>query len=228
MNSSTLRIDLTEFAAFIHQAALTPSLSDELLNQICSGSQQFNIPRLCTDLIRLERAKELIGSKSQTKLITVIGFPFGNIPNKFKRSEAEWAINKGAEELEVVPNLLALCQGKINIFAEELAQLCEIGSPMRSILDINQIPREKLSLAIEASIDAGVSGIQVGNGFGPPISQEQIREVSLLVKDRSAIKAVGGIKTIQHAMTLIEAGATEIGTSFGIEMLQAIRAENKH
>ena len=228
MNSYNLKNNSSELATYIHQAALSPLLSDQLLNEICNACKNFNISKVCTNLIRLEKAKELLGPKCQTKLISVIAFPFGNIPQEFKKSEAEWSANHGAEELDVVPNFLALMQGKTNLFAEELAELCEIGLPVRSILDINNLPKEKLSLAIEASIDAGVSGIQIGNGFGVAITKEQVKRISQLVKGRSEIKAVGGIKTLPHAIELIEAGATQLGTSFGIELLQQIEGKHKN
>tara|TARA_Y100001968_G_scaffold322556_1_gene358817 strand:+ start:9916 stop:10599 length:684 start_codon:yes stop_codon:yes gene_type:complete len=222
---SNLKNNPTELASFTHQAALNPLISDELLIEICNGSQKFKISRICTNLVRLAKIKELLGSKSYTKLISVIAFPFGSIPQELKISEAQWASNQGADELDIVPNYLALVQGKTNIFAEEIAQICEIGLPVRSILDIN-LPREKLYLSIEASIDAGVYGVQIGNGFGLPISKEQIKEISQLGKGRAEIKAVGGIKTLVHAIELLEAGATELGTSFGIELIQQIEAES--
>ena len=228
MDLSNLKNDPLQLASFIHQAALNPFLSDELLNQLCNGAKKLNISRICTNLIRLEKTKELLGSKSDTKLIAVIAFPFGNIPQEFKKSEAEWSVNQGADELDIVPNVLALIQGKTNIFAEELAQLCELGLPVRSIIDINNLPRDKLSIAIDASIDAGVSGVQIGNGFGPPVSKEQIQESYKLINGRTEIKAVGGIKTLSHAIELINSGASQLGTSYGIELLHQLKNGNKH
>ena len=71
-----------------------------------------------------------------------------------------------------------------------------------------------------ALIDAGAIGIQIGNGFGPSISKEQTNHVSKIVKNRCSIKTVGGIKTFDQAIELIEAGSTYIGTSFGFEITQ--------
>ena len=227
MSLANLTNTFPDVASFIHQAALGQHLSDKLLNEVCNGCIKFNISGLCTSLVQLAKTKELLGQKNQTKLIAVVAFPFGNIPQEFKISEAEWAANQGAEELDIVPNFIALHQGKVNIFAEELAQLCELGLPVRSIIDINNLTKEKLYLAVEASLDAGVEGIQIGNGFGNPVSKEQVKEVSKLVNDRSKIKAVGGIKNISHAIELIEAGATHLGTSFGLDLLQKVQAKNK-
>ncbi|WP_320664995.1 deoxyribose-phosphate aldolase [Prochlorococcus sp. MIT 1223] len=221
------QIETSELAQLIHQAALGPHLSEEALSQICNATKHFDFSGLCTNLIRLEKAKIFMGAKHQAKLIAVIAFPFGNIPGDLKKQEAEWAANQGANELDVVPNFFALQQGEANKFAEELAEICEIGLPVRAILDSNYLSKEKLSLAISASIDAGVSGVISGNGFGQPISKEIIKEMSKLVKGQCELKAVGGIKTLSHATEVLQAGATQIGTSFGMELMQEIRRGHK-
>jgi len=69
-------------------------------------------------------------------------------------------------------------------------------------------------------IDAGAIGIQIGNGFGPSASMDQTSHVSKIVKNRCSIKTVGGIKTFDQAIEIIEAGSTYIGTSFGFEITQ--------
>ncbi len=212
-------IDITNH---LHQAALGAHIDEEALNNICDLSKYFNFSGLCTNLIRLPTARKRLGATT-TKLIAVIAFPFGDIPINLKIQEAEWAANKGAEELDMVPNFFALSQGKINIFAEELAQICELDLPVRVILDVENLSKEKLSLAVEASIDAGAFGIQAGNGFGPPVQPKTIKELVNLTKGRCAIKAVGGIRTLPHAIELIEAGSIQLGTSAGGELMKELK-----
>ncbi len=205
----------------IHQGIFNPHLEKEMLVQICDASKQNGFAGLCTSLSHLSIARERLGSKSKTKLISVIAFPFGFIPTYNKLKEAEYAIEKGAEELECVPNYFALKEGNIELFAEEISQLSELGIPARVILDANTLlSSAKLSLAINASIDAGATGIQIGNGFGPSITKNQTKKISEIVKNRCSIKAVGGIKTFNQSIELIEAGSTYIGTSFGFEIFQ--------
>ncbi len=206
----------------IYQAILNPHLDKEMLVQFCEGSKQNGFAGLCTCLSHLSIARERLGSKSCTKLISVIAFPFGFIPTYNKLKEAEYAIESGAEELDIVPNYFALKEGNIELFAEEINQLSELGIPVRVIIDGDiLLTSSKLSLAINASIDAGATGIQIGNGFGPSITKMQVQEVSKMIKNRCSIKAVGGIKTFDQAIDMIEAGSTYIGTSFGFEITQA-------
>ncbi len=205
----------------IYQAVLNPHFDKEMIAQICDASKQNGFAGFCTSLSNLQIARERLGSKSTTKLISVIAFPFGFIPTSIKRKEAEYAIENGAEELDLVPNYFALKEGHIELFAEEINQISELGIPVRVIIDANTLSNfSKLSVAIDALIDAGAIGIQIGNGFGPSASKDQTNHVSKIVKNRCSIKTVGGIKTLDQAIEIIEAGSTYIGTSFGFEITQ--------
>ena len=221
MSKNSLEEAHTNISNVIYQAILNPHFNKETIVQVCDASKQNGFAGLCTSLANLTIARERLGSKSTTKLISVIAFPFGFIPTSNKRKEAEYAIEKGADELDLVPNYFALKEGNIELFAEEINQISELGIPVRVIIDANiLINSSKLSMAIDALIDAGAIGIQIGNGFGPSVSKDQTKHVSKLVKNRCSIKAVGGIKTFDQAIEIIEAGSTYIGTSFGFEITQ--------
>ncbi len=219
MSINSLEEAYSNIANVTYQAILNPHLDKEMLVQLCNGSKQNGFAGLCTSLSHLSIARESLGSKSATKLISVIAFPFGFIPTSNKLKEAEYAIDKGVEELDVVPNYFALKEGNIELFAEEINQISELGIPVRVIIDANTLlTPSKLSLAINASIDAGATGIQIGNGFGPVVTRNQTEKVSKIIRNRCSIKVVGGIKTIDQAIEIMEAGSTYIGTSFGFEI----------
>ena len=224
MSKNSLEEAHENISNVIYQAVLNPHFDKEMIVKACDASKQNSFAGLCTSLSNLPIARERLGSKSITKLISVIAFPFGFIPTFNKLKEAEYAIEKGAEELDLVPNYFALKQGNIELFAEEINQISELGIPVRVIIDANiLINSSKLSMAIDALIDAGAIGIQIGNGFGPSVSKDQTNHVSKLVKNRCSIKTVGGIKTFDQAIEIIEAGSTYIGTSFGFEITQEQR-----
>ena len=221
MSKSSLEEAQENISNVIYQAVLNPHFDKEMIILACDASKQNGFAGLCTSLSYLSIARERLGSKSTTKLISIIAFPFGFIPSFNKQKEAEYAIEKGAEELDLVPNYFALKEGNIELFAEEINQICELGIPVRVVIDANILSNtSKLSIAINALIDAGSIGIQIGNGFGPSISWDQTNHVSKIVKNRCSIKTVGGIKTLYQAIELIEAGSTYIGTSFGFEIIQ--------
>ena len=221
MSKNSLEEAHENISNVIYQAILNPHFDKEMIIQICDATKQNGFAGLCTSLSYLPIARERLGSKSTTKLISIIAFPFGFIPTFNKRKEAEYAIEQGAEELDLVPNYFALKEGNIENFAEEINQLSELGIPARVILDTNTLlTSSDFSLAINASIDAGATGIQLGNGFGPPVTKKQTQKVFEIVKSRCSIKTVGGIKTLDQAIEIIEAGTTYIGTSYGFEINQ--------
>ena len=221
MRKNNLEEANTDISNLIYQAILNPHFNKEMITQICDSAKQVGFAGLCTSLTNLPIVRERLGKKSNTKLISIIAFPFGFIPTFNKLKEAEYAIEKGAEELDVVPNYFALREGNVKFFAEEINQISELGIPVRGIIDANTLLNpSKLSIAIDALMDAGAIGIQVGNGFGPSVTKNQTINVSKIVNNRCSIKTVGGIKTFDKAIEIIEAGSTYIGTSFGFEITQ--------
>ena len=228
MNKSSFEEAHANISNVIYQAVLNPHFNKEMIVQVCDASKQNGFAGLCTSLATLPIARERLGSNSNTKLISVIAFPFGFIPTSNKQKEAEYAIEKGADELDLVPNYFALKEGNIELFAEEINQISDLGIPVRVIIDANILfNSSKLSIAIDALIDAGAIGIQIGNGFGPSVSKDQTNHVSKIVKNRCSIKTVGGIKTFDQAIELIEAGSTYIGTSFGFEINKEQKKRDK-
>ncbi len=207
----------------IHQAVLDPHVSTELLKSKCDEAKELNFSGFCIHSNQIATARKRLGQSGKTKLISVIAFPFGSIPTMIKKHEAEWAAEKGAEEIDLVPNFSALSQNNSEIFAEEIALICEVGLPTRVILDCNNLSITKLNLAINASIEAGAIGIQTGNGFGRSITIDDVNQFKNLVKARCEIKAVGGIKTLEKALELLNGGANSLGTSFGPKLIKELK-----
>ena len=215
--------DLPDLPPLLDQAVLDPLLTDEQLLEGCDAGRQEKVRGICTTLQHVPALRDRLGGKDGPRLIATIGFPFGALPQELKLSEAEWAAAHGADELDVVPNFKALINGRSGAFAEELASICGLGLPARVILDMARMPTELLAVAVEAAIDAGASGVQTGNGFGPPASPEQIEALKPLCRGRCAIKAAGGIHSLEQVLTLIEAGANLLGTSSAPQLLQSLR-----
>ncbi len=227
MHNTSFDNEISDLAKYLHQAALNPHLNVEALNEICDASIYFNFSGLCTSLISLPIARERLGANKQTKLIATIGFPFGDIPSHLKQLQAEWAAEQGADELDVVPNFLELHEGHADLVADELSRICDIGLPTRVIINATQLNDSTLKLAIEASIDAGVRGIQTGNGFGPKINRKTIESLIPLIRGRCSIKAAGGVKSLVEALDLIKSGCSAIGTSTGPELIKEFRRLNQ-
>ncbi|UPM49891.1 deoxyribose-phosphate aldolase [Synechococcus sp. A10-1-5-1] len=219
--------DLPDLAPLIDHALLDPHQGRESILRCCDEAKHFGFAGVCLASRWLDLARERLGPSGGRgpKLISVIGFPFGAIPTEIKRQEAEWAAAAGADELDVVPDFGALADGNSSLFCDDLAPIAELGLPFKVILEVGRLSPEVLEWAVEASIDVGTNMLKTGSGFGPGASVEQVKQLQHLARGRAAIKASGGINGLEQAYALVEAGASRLGTSRGVALMEALRAK---
>ena len=148
---------------------------------------------------------------------------FGAVPAAVKLAEAVAAAEAGADELDVVPDFGALADRQSTQIHDELAAICELGLPVKVILEVGRLDPDALALLVEISIDAGARFLKSGSGFGPAVTVDHIEQLRQLARGRAAIKASGGIANLEQALALVEAGATRLGTSRGVALAQAMR-----
>jgi deoxyribose-phosphate aldolase len=217
--------DLPDLAPLIDHALLDPHQGVEAVLRCCDEARHFGFAGVCLASRWLPAARERLGPSGGRgpKLVSVVGFPFGAIPADIKRAEAEWAAASGAEELDVVPDFGALADGDSRAFCNDLAPIVELGLPVKVILEVGRLSHEALELAVEASIDVGATMLKTGSGFGPGATIEQVTQLRQLARGRAAVKASGGINNLEQAIALVEAGASRLGTSRGVALMQALR-----
>jgi deoxyribose-phosphate aldolase len=95
---------------------------------------------------------------------------------------------------------------------------------VKVILEQGRLGEEALGLLVEVSIDAGARFLKTGSGFGPPVTSAQVGRLRELARGRAAVKAAGGISTLEQVQALVEAGAERLGTSRGVALMQALSA----
>jgi deoxyribose-phosphate aldolase len=217
--------DLPDLAPLIDHALLDPHQGLEAVLRCCDEARHFGFAGVCLASRWLPAARERLGPSGGRgpKLVSVVGFPFGAIPAEIKRAEAEWAAATGAEELDVVPDFGALADGDSRAFCNDLAPIVELGLPVKVILELGRLGHAALELAVEASIDVGATMLKTGSGFGSGATVEQVNQLRQLARGRAAVKAAGGISSLEQAVALVEAGASRLGTSRGVALMQALR-----
>jgi deoxyribose-phosphate aldolase len=217
--------DLPDLAPLIDHALLDPHQGQEAVLRCCDEARHFGFAGVCLASRWLPVARERLGPSGGRgpRLISVVGFPFGAIPPEIKRAEAEWAAAAGADELDVVPDFAALADGDSRRFCDDLAPIVELGLPVKVILEVGRLSPAALELAVEAAIDVGATMLKTGSGFGPAATVEQVQQLRQLARGRAAIKASGGITGLEQALALVEAGASRLGTSRGVSLIEALR-----
>ena len=215
--------ELPDLAPCIDHALLNPHHCRQDVRLCCQEARHFGFAGVCLSSRWQRQAREWLPLDSPVKLISVVGFPFGAIPAAIKRAEAEAAAAAGADELDVVPDFGALADGDSHALLEDLAGMTELGLPVKVILDVGRLDPQALELLVEVSIDAGVRFLKTGSGFGPPVTTDQVRQLVALARGRAAVKASGGIQSLDQALALLEAGASRIGTSRSVMLMQEMR-----
>jgi deoxyribose-phosphate aldolase len=218
--------DRPDLAPLIDHALLDPHHGSSAVRQCCEEARHFGFAGVCVASRWVASAREqlpLEGKGASPQLIAVVGFPFGAVPAAVKLAEAVAAAEAGADELDVVPDFGALADRQSTPIHDELAAICELGLPVKVILEVGRLDPDALALLVEISIDAGARFLKSGSGFGPAVTVDHIEQLRQLARGRAAIKASGGIVNLEQALALVEAGATRLGTSRGVALAQAMR-----
>ncbi|MGB5136043.1 MAG: deoxyribose-phosphate aldolase [Prochlorococcaceae cyanobacterium] len=218
-----------DLAPLIDHALLDPHQGRDAVQRCCDEARHFGFAGMCVASRWVSLARERLprpgeGRGSTPMLVSVVGFPFGAVPAAVKLAEAEAAAAAGADELDVVPDFGALADGDGNAVLAELASICDLGLPVKVIQEVGRLDPPQLELLVEISIDAGARFLKTGSGFGAAVSPGQVERLHRLARGRAAVKASGGIIDLDQAFTLVEAGATRLGTSRGVALMQALRS----
>ncbi len=223
MASAHLDIDLAEY---IDHTLLNPLATPEAITQLCEQADSMHFFAVCVYPIHVKQAVQLLHGR-EPKVCTVIGFPSGASTPAVKRFEAQEALENGAAELDVVINVGWLKQGNLDALHQELADICGLsGSPVKAILETTLLTNEEKRMGAKVCMDSGAAFVKTSTGWHGGATVEDVRLLKEVTRDRIGIKASGGIQTPEQALDLILAGASRLGTSRGVELIQMREAGN--
>jgi deoxyribose-phosphate aldolase len=210
-------IDLTEY---IDRAVLNPTATPEQVRQACDEAIRYNFPAVCVYPCAVRQAVDLLHDK-KTQVCTVIGFPSGANTTASKLYEALEAADNGATELDVAINLGWVKSGNSEVLFREIASICEeTGQTVKAILETSLLTDAEKRLTAEICLDAGVAFLKTSTGWFGGATVADVSLLKEITKGRIGIKASGSIRTYDRALELIAAGATRLGTSHAVELLQ--------
>jgi len=209
-----------DIADYIDHSLLDPLATTEQLAKYCNQADQYGFPTVCVYPAFVHQAVELVKNK-RIQVCSVIGFPTGATTSAVKLYEAQEAVENGATELDVMINLGWLKEGKTEEIYQEIAQICEeTGQTVKTILEMSLLTETEKQLAAEICLDAGASYLKTSTGWSGGATVEDVALLKKIAKGRVGIKASGGIRSLEQAIALIEAGATRLGTSRGVDLVR--------
>jgi deoxyribose-phosphate aldolase len=208
-----------DLAPYIDHAALDPATTPQMIEQCCAQAIHHQFAGVCVYPSAVRQAIELV-KNHKIAVCTVIGFPAGATTSQAKLYEAQEAAEFGATELDVVINLGWLKEGNTEAVYNDIAPICEeTGLTVKAILEMGRLTAAEKQLAAEICLDAGVQYLKTSTGWFGVATIADVRLLQQITQGRAGIKASGGIRTVEQAVALIEAGATRLGTSRGVELM---------
>jgi deoxyribose-phosphate aldolase len=211
-------------AQYIEHTNLSPTLTIQSIDQLVNEAREYGFLGVCVPPFWVKRAQREIG-KDKILLVTVAGFPLGYNMTETKLDEIKRAIDNGADEIDVVLNISSFKTG-IPWTKIEIAKCSKLAHDhqkvLKVILETAFLSDEEIVEACKLCADAGADFVKTSTGFAPAGAKvEHIRLMRQSVPTEVGIKASGGIKTLEQAIQLIEAGADRLGTSSGISIVNS-------
>jgi deoxyribose-phosphate aldolase len=218
MEGETLNI-----AQIIDHSLLKPDATKEEIKRLCEEGKKYGFASVCVNPVWVSFCSDLL-KESKVRICTVSGFPLGANKPEVKAKEAGTSIKEGADEIDMVANIGALKSGDFKLVEEDIkAVRSAIGKEkiLKVIIETAVLTNEEKIKATQIIMACGADFVKTSTGFGyPGATVGDVKLLKKVVGDKIRIKASGGIRDYETALKLIEAGASRIGTSSGVKIVE--------
>jgi len=207
--------------SYIDHTNLKAYATKEDIRKLCDEAKKYHFESVCVNPCYAELAKELLEG-TNVKVCTVIGFPLGATPIAVKEYETIVAQESGADEFDMVINIGALKDKDYDYIKEEIETIRDTvgGKTLKVIVETCYLDEDEIIKMTEICNETFVNFIKTSTGFGT--HGARLEDIEIMNKHKNEvleIKASGGIKDLETATKMIEAGATRIGTSSGVKIM---------
>ena len=214
-----------KYANYIDHTLLKADALTFDIKKLCKEAITYEFFSVCVNPCYIKQAKKYLKNTS-VKVCSVIGFPLGSNDTKTKVFEAKKAIKDGADEIDVVINISKLKEKKYNYIEKELNSIVKVAKGaalVKVIIETCLLTKQEIESACKVIYACGVDYVKTSTGFSKYGARvEDVEIMKELCKDKMLIKASGGIKDFSSMKAFIAAGASRIGTSHGVEIMQEI------
>jgi len=210
-------------AKMIDHTLLKANATKEQIIKLCEEAKQCDFASVCVNPTWVALAAELLEG-TDVKVCTVIGFPLGANAPETKAFETMDAINKGAKEVDMVINIGALKDGNDELVERDIRAVVEAAEGkalVKVIIETCLLTEEEKVRACQLAVKAGADFVKTSTGFST--GGATVEDVALMRKTVGAkvgVKASGGVRNVDDVKAMIIAGATRIGTSSGVAIVQ--------
>lgn len=215
---------MENLAKYIDQTLLSQDATEKELVSFCEEAMQYGFYSVCVQPYRVGLAKKVLKG-SDVKIAAVVGFPSGATFTEIKVAEAQKCIELGADEIDMVMNIGALKDGDLVYFNQDIEKITSLPAVVKVIIETGLLTDEEKVLASKICAEAGADFVKTSTGFTKNSKSATIEDVKLMhdtVKSYGVkVKASGGVRDYETAIAMIQAGASRIGTSSGVTIINA-------
>ena len=191
------------------------------ITKLCDEAMQYDFASVSVNPVWVSYCAEYL-KESDVRVCTVIGFPLGANTSQVKAYEAKMAIEEGADEVDMVINIGALKAGDMDTVYQDIQTVVDAsqGHCVKVIIETCLLTDEEKVLACQQAMKAKATFVKTSTGFST--GGATIQDVALMkqtVGDQCEVKASGGVKTFEDMEAMVRAGASRIGTSSGISLM---------
>lgn len=211
-----------DIASYIDHTLLAANATEAKIDQLCKEALEHSFASVCVNSCWTARcAKNLKGAN--VKVCTVVGFPLGAMKTDSKAFEASQAISDGAGEIDMVLNVGWLKDGRLDDVRKDIEMVKEAcqGHILKVILETCLLSDEEKVTACRLAMEGGADFVKTSTGFSTGgASEKDVHLMRSVVGDKLGVKASGGVRSYETAVAMINAGASRLGTSSGIAIVQ--------
>jgi deoxyribose-phosphate aldolase len=220
-------LDAADVAAIIDHTLLKADATKEDIENLCREAREFGFATVCVNPTWVALASAALAG-SCVPVCAVVGFPLGATSPDAKACETRRAIFDGAREIDMVINIGALKSGELDLVERDIAAVtdtCREGRALsKVIIEAALLTDEEKVAACTLAKAAGADFVKTSTGFSTGgATVADVRLMRRVVGPEMGIKAAGGIRTLEELKAMVAAGATRIGTSSGVRIVQAMR-----
>lgn len=214
---------MEHLACYIDHTLLKPDATADDIKSLCVEAMKHSFYSVCVNSSRVALAYSELDD-SEVRVASVVGFPLGAMDADAKRYETEMAVDMGAGEIDVVMNVGRFKDGDDKHVFRELRDVVEAADDrvVKVILETCLLTPEEIVRACHLVVESGAKFVKTSTGFGSGgATLEIVKLMRETVGDKFGVKASGGIRDRATAESMIAAGATRLGTSAGVAIMNA-------
>lgn len=222
-----MKITAEQLANMVDHTNLKAFADNGMFEKLCGEAKQYQFKMVAINPAQIKRCKELLQG-SPVHVGAAIGFPLGQTTLECKVFETEDAISKGADEIDYVINVAEVKNGNYEYIKEEMEQItkvCRKADVISKVIFENcYLTDEEKKKVAKMAKEVKPEFIKTSTGFGTGgATVEDVRLMKSVVGDAVKVKAAGGIRDLETALAMVEAGAERLGTSAGVEIVKEMQ-----